>query len=166
LRRSPLPPSPTFWPFTPSFATSRSTRTVESAAPGVLNDFRKAFRNDLTTNIEARALAGLCSPGQSLFLAAISGQKHGKPLFSVDAKQQNAPERSRPIMPLALRGKSAMAGAGLSIAKPEMHYELKLREKPENVEFNPLEGLLCELEVKKRSCESGARAMAGIAWPR
>ena len=43
-----------------------------------------------------------------------------------------------------------MAGVRLSIAKSEMHYELKLREKPETIEFNALEGLLCELEVKKR----------------
>jgi hypothetical protein len=31
-----------------------------------------------------------------------------------------------------------------------MHYEMKLRERPESVEFNPLEAALCELDVKKK----------------
>ena len=58
---------------------------VDSRATGVLNDFRKSFRNDLRTNIEARVLAGLTSNLQPFFLADIRGQQHGRLLFSVDS---------------------------------------------------------------------------------
>jgi len=58
--------------------------TADPKAAGVLNDARKTFRDSLRTNVEARVLAGLTSPKQSVFLAAIHGQKHGNLLFAVD----------------------------------------------------------------------------------
>jgi hypothetical protein len=72
------------------------------------------------------------------------------PVLVLDVKQEHVPDGFRSIVPIVLKGKTAVAGVRLSIAKSEMHYELKLREKPETIEFNALEGLLCELEVKKR----------------
>ena len=38
----------------------------------------------------------------------------------------------------------------LVISKPVSHNEVKLKEKPDTVEFNPLYALLCDLNVKKR----------------
>jgi len=58
---------------------------IDPKAASALSDIRKDFRNDLKTNVEARLLAGLCGPDQAFFLGQISGQKHGKLLFTVDA---------------------------------------------------------------------------------
>jgi hypothetical protein len=49
-----------------------------------------------------------------------------------------------------IKGKSGGSIGRLSISKSELHTEMKLREKPESVEFNPLDALLCEVDVKKR----------------
>lgn len=49
-----------------------------------------------------------------------------------------------------LRDKSAILPLRLLISKPASHNEVKLKEKPDTVEFNPLYGLLCDLNVKKR----------------
>ena len=53
-------------------------------------------------------------------------------------------------MPIMLRKKAAILPLRLSISKPVSHSEVKLKEKPDSVEFNHLYGLLCDLNVKKR----------------
>lgn len=57
---------------------------VPPRAAGVLEHFRKTFRDDLTTNVEAQLLAGLTCPREGMFLADVKGEKHGRLLFSVD----------------------------------------------------------------------------------
>jgi hypothetical protein len=57
---------------------------VPPKAASLLDHFRKTFRDDLTTNVEAQLLAGLACPREGLFLADIKGGKHGKLLFSLD----------------------------------------------------------------------------------
>ena len=53
-------------------------------------------------------------------------------------------------MPIMLCKKSAILPLRLLISKPASHNEVKLKEKPNTVELNPLYGLLCDLNVKKR----------------
>jgi len=49
-----------------------------SKAGDVLQDFRKLFRDTLRRNIEARLLAGFCSPRERLLIADIHGRKNGR----------------------------------------------------------------------------------------
>jgi aminopeptidase N len=72
------------------------------------------------------------------------------PVFLVDSKQQNVPEGFRSMIPVVLRTKTGGMSARIVLSKATLHNELKLREKPESVEFNPYYSLLCDLEVKKR----------------
>jgi len=72
------------------------------------------------------------------------------PVLAIDATQQNVPDGFRSVMPVLLRKKSAIVPMRLVISKPASHNEVKLKEKPDTVEFNPLYGLLCDLNVKKR----------------
>jgi hypothetical protein len=53
-------------------------------------------------------------------------------------------------LPLLVRFKEGGLSGTLNIAKPTAHAELKLKEPPTSVEFNPLLGLLCDLDAKKR----------------
>ena len=69
------------------------------------------------------------------------------PTLVIDATQQGVPESFRSVLPFVMRTKSGMSMGTLGIGKPVMHGELKLKEKPDSVEFNPLYGLLCELDV-------------------
>jgi hypothetical protein len=71
-------------------------------------------------------------------------------VLAIDATQQNVPDGFRSVMPIVLRKKSAILPLRLVISKPASHNEVKLKEKPDTVEFNPLYGLLCDLNVKKR----------------
>jgi len=87
-------------------------------------------------------------PKISIEYSVSEGQ--GGAVLTVDAKQQNVPDTFRSVLPLLLHSKKGVASGNLVIAKPSMHAELKLPEKPDSVEFNPLYALLCELEVKKR----------------
>jgi Peptidase family M1 domain len=79
----------------------------------------------------------------------IKDQAEG-PVLSIDVTQQNVPDGFRSVMPIMLRKKSAILPLRLVISKPASHNEVKLKEKPDTVEFNPLYGLLCDLNVKKR----------------
>ena len=71
-------------------------------------------------------------------------------MLAIDATQQNVPDGFRSVMPIMLRKKSAILPLRLLISKSASHNEVKLKEKPDTVEFNPLYGLLCDLNVKKR----------------
>ncbi|MGE5645550.1 MAG: M1 family metallopeptidase [Acidobacteriota bacterium] len=64
----------------------RAEAPPEKAA-GLLAQFRKTAREDLTTNFEAQILAGLCFPKHGMFLADLRSQKHGKLLFSIDPRE-------------------------------------------------------------------------------
>ena len=72
------------------------------------------------------------------------------PLLIIDAKQENVPDGFQSVLPVVLRSKGGVLSGKLTIAKPAVHSELKLKDRPDSVEFNPLYGLLCELDVKKR----------------
>ena len=66
---------------------------------------------------------------------------------------RQAAERSRWVHlfdTLHLRTKGGVAGRQAAAQHPTMHSEVKLKEKPDSVEINPLYGWLCELDVKKR----------------
>ena len=68
----------------------------------------------------------------------------------LDVTQRDVPDGFVSKMPIILRTKGGVMLAALTISKSQMHTELKLPEKPDSVEFNPLYSLLCELDVNKR----------------
>jgi hypothetical protein len=72
------------------------------------------------------------------------------PVLAVDDTQQNVPPDFRSVLPIVLHYKGGVLSARMVISQPSGHAEMKLKEKPDSVEFNPLYGLLCDLEVKKR----------------
>ena len=71
-------------------------------------------------------------------------------LWKVDLKQQNVPEGFISMVPFVLRTKAGGLAGRLSAQHSTLHAELKLKERPDSVEINPLYGWLCELEVKKK----------------
>ena len=72
-------------------------------------------------------------------------------VWKVDLKQQNVPEGFISVVPFVLRLKGGGGLTGrLSAQRSVLHSELKLKERPESVEINPLYGWLCELDVKKK----------------
>ena len=70
-------------------------------------------------------------------------------VLTVDVKQEKVPDGFRSVLPILLRFQGGVAVGTLVVSKPTAHTEIKLKEKPESVEFNPLYGLLCELDVTK-----------------
>lgn len=60
-----------------------------SKAANVLEDFRKLFRDTLRTNIEARLVAGFCSPRERLLVADIRGRKQGRFVFIIDPQSED-----------------------------------------------------------------------------
>ena len=72
-------------------------------------------------------------------------------VWKVDLKQQNVPDGFLSVVPFVLRTKAGGVLSGrLSAQHPNMHSEVKLKERPESVEINPLYAWLCELDVKKK----------------
>lgn len=69
----------------------------------------------------------------------IKDQAEG-PVLSIDVTQQNVPDGFRSVMPIMLRKKSAILPLRLVISKPASHNEVKLKEKPDTVEFTPCTG--------------------------
>jgi hypothetical protein len=65
-------------------------------------------------------------------------------------KQQNVPDGFISSIPFVLKTKGGVLAGRLAVQHPTMHSEVKLKEKPDSVEINPLYGWLCELDVKKR----------------
>ncbi len=65
------------------------TGAVSPRAADILADFRKLARETLRSNIEARLLAGFCSPRERLVLADIRGQKRGRFLFLIDSQSED-----------------------------------------------------------------------------
>ncbi len=74
-----------------TLTAGRSARAVAvpPRAAGLLDDFRKMFRETLRTNIEARVVAGFCSPRERLLVADIHGQKRGRFLFVIDTQSED-----------------------------------------------------------------------------
>jgi hypothetical protein len=64
-------------------------------------------------------------------------------------RQRGVSPEFRVIMPVVLRFKAGGAVARISAAGAATPFQLQLRERPESVEFNPLDAVLCELEVKR-----------------
>jgi len=60
------------------------------------------------------------------------------------------PDGFRSVLPIVLHNKNGVLSGKLTLDKPTAHSELKLKEKPDSVDFNALCGILCELDVKKR----------------
>lgn len=60
-----------------------------SKAAGVFEDFQKLFRDTLRTNIEARLVAGFCSPRERLLVADIRGRKNGRFVFIIDPQSED-----------------------------------------------------------------------------
>lgn len=79
----------------------------------------------------------------------ISGTASGA-VVTVDVQQQNVPEGFRSVMPFIMRAKAGALGGMLTISQPTMHAELRVNEKPDTIEFNPMYSLLCDLDVKRR----------------
>ena len=71
-------------------------------------------------------------------------------VLKLDATQRGVPDGFRSVLPVVLHNKNGVLSGKLTLDKPTAHSELKLKEKPDSVDFNALYGLLCELDVKKR----------------
>ncbi len=71
------------------------------------------------------------------------------PVMQVQIAQQGVPEDFKIRLPFLVRmGKSGLSGKFTAVG-PMTRVQVPLKQKPDSVEFNPLDGLLCELEVKK-----------------
>jgi hypothetical protein len=70
-------------------------------------------------------------------------------VWKVDVKQQNVPEGFISSVPFIMRTKAGTLAGRLVTQQASKHMEVKLKEKPDSVEINPLYGWLCELDVKK-----------------
>ncbi len=71
-------------------------------------------------------------------------------LWKVDIRQQNVPDGFISSVPFLMHTKSGALSGRLVTQQASRHMEVKLKEKPDSVEINPLYGWLCELDVKKR----------------
>jgi hypothetical protein len=92
---------------------------------------------------------GTAVPKISIKYQLIPGES-GKTLFKGDIGMANIPADFRVVMPFSLRfGKDVGTGL-LRATGPSTPFQIELPQKPDGVEFNSLNAVLCELEVSAR----------------
>jgi aminopeptidase N len=80
---------------------------------------------------------------------SFANEADGVVVWKVDIKQHNVPAGFVSSLPFTMRTKAGVLSGRLQAPQLTNHLEVKLKEKPESVEINPLYGWLCDLDVKK-----------------
>jgi aminopeptidase N len=70
-------------------------------------------------------------------------------LWKIDIKQQKVPEGFISYLPFVMHAHGGVLAGRLLTKQASQRLEIKLKEKPDSVEINPLYAWLCELDVKK-----------------
>jgi aminopeptidase N len=70
-------------------------------------------------------------------------------MFAGTLRQRGVSPEFRVIMPVVFRFKAGGAVARITATGAATPSQFQLPERPESVEFNPLDAVLCELEVKR-----------------